>query len=82
MRTPRWFNVPLSCLSHQVLADISKGDMQGADALVDGEEDFHLSDEEDEEDKVSLASDLDEEDLEEVERREKELEKAAAPKKK
>ncbi|XP_076009349.1 pre-rRNA 2'-O-ribose RNA methyltransferase FTSJ3 [Genypterus blacodes] len=68
----------------KVLANISKGDMRGADAMVAGEEDVHLSDEEeeDEEDKMSLASDLDEEDMEEVQRREKELEKAAAPKKK
>ncbi|GAA6214134.1 pre-rRNA processing protein FTSJ3 [Lates japonicus] len=66
-----------------VLADISKGDMQAADALVDGEDDdLHLSEEEDDDaDKMSLASDLDEEDLEEVEQRQKELEKKA-PKKK
>lgn len=67
---------------HQVLADISKGDMQAADNLVDGEDDLLLSDEEDDDaDKMSLASDLDEEDLEEVEQRQKELEKKA-PKKK
>lgn len=67
---------------HQVLTDISKGDMQAADALVDGEDDIVLSEEEDDEaDKMSLASDLDEEDLEEVEQRQKELEKKA-PKKK
>ncbi|XP_018528720.1 pre-rRNA 2'-O-ribose RNA methyltransferase FTSJ3 [Lates calcarifer] len=66
-----------------VLADISKGDMQAADALVDGEDDdLHLSEEEDDDaDKMSLASDLDEDELEEVEQRQKELEKKA-PKKK
>lgn len=67
---------------HQVLADISKGDMLAADALVDGEDDISLSEEEDEEaDKMSLDSDLDDEDLQEVEQRQKELEKKA-PKKK
>ncbi|XP_040897038.1 pre-rRNA 2'-O-ribose RNA methyltransferase FTSJ3 [Toxotes jaculatrix] len=66
----------------KVLADISKGDMQAANTLIDGDDDLHLSEEEDDEaDKMSLASDLDEEDLEEVEQRQKELEKKA-PKKK
>uniref|UniRef100_A0A673A0U3 FtsJ RNA 2'-O-methyltransferase 3 n=1 Tax=Sphaeramia orbicularis TaxID=375764 RepID=A0A673A0U3_9TELE len=52
------------------------GDMQIASALVEGEDDLVLSDEEDDEaDKMSLASDLDEEDLDEVEQREKELDK-------
>ncbi len=56
--------------------------MQAADALVDEDDDLHLSEEEDDEaDKMSLASDLDDEDLEEVEQRQKELEKKA-PKKK
>lgn len=65
-----------------MLAVISKGDMQAADALVEGDDDLHLSDEEDDEvDKMSLASDLDDEDLEEVEQRERELERKA-PKKK
>lgn len=65
-----------------MLADISKGDMQAADALIDEDDDLHLSEEEDDEsDKISLASDLDEEDLEEVEQREKELEKKALKKK-
>ncbi|KAI3368731.1 hypothetical protein L3Q82_025716 [Scortum barcoo] len=73
----------LSTINKQkALADISKGDMQAADALVDGDDDLHLSDEEDDEaDKMSLASDLDDEDLEVVEQRQKELEKKA-PKKK
>lgn len=67
----------------KVLSDLSKGDMQAADTLGDGEDDLHLSDddEDDEADDMSLASDLDEEDLEEVEEREKELEKKT-PKKK
>uniref|UniRef100_A0A3P8S1C1 pre-rRNA processing protein FTSJ3 n=1 Tax=Amphiprion percula TaxID=161767 RepID=A0A3P8S1C1_AMPPE len=68
----------------KALTDISKGDMQAADALVDGEDDLHFSDEgddDDEADKMSLASDLDDDDLEDVEQRQKELEKKA-PKKK
>uniref|UniRef100_A0A8C4IV25 pre-rRNA processing protein FTSJ3 n=1 Tax=Dicentrarchus labrax TaxID=13489 RepID=A0A8C4IV25_DICLA len=73
----------LSTINKQkVLADISKGDMQAADALVEGDDDIHLSEEDDDEaDKMSLASDLDDEDLEEVEQRLKELE-AKTPKKK
>lgn len=58
------------------MADISKGDMQAADNLVDEDDDVHISEEEDDEaDKMSLASDLDEEDLQEVQQREKALEK-------
>lgn len=65
-----------------MFADISKGDMQAADTLVDEDDDLHLSDEEsDDADKMSLASDLDEDDMEEVEKRQKDLEKKA-PKKK
>ncbi|XP_030583186.1 pre-rRNA 2'-O-ribose RNA methyltransferase FTSJ3 [Archocentrus centrarchus] len=72
----------VSIKKQKVFADISKGDMQAADNLVDEDDDLHLSDEEsDDADKMSLASDLDEEDLEEVEKRQKELEKKA-PKKK
>ena len=68
---------------HQVLADLSKGDMQAADTLVDEEDDLHLSeDEDDEADKMSLASDLGEEDFEEVEQRQKEIEKKVPKKKK
>lgn len=64
------------------MADISKGDMQAADNLVDEEDDLHISEEEDDEaDKMSLASDLDEEDLEEVKQRETELEKKTLKKK-
>lgn len=68
---------------HQVLTDISKGDMQAADDLIGEDDDLHLSedDEDDDADKMSLASDLDEEDMEEVEQNQKELEKKA-PKKK
>uniref|UniRef100_A0A8C7XL14 pre-rRNA processing protein FTSJ3 n=1 Tax=Oryzias sinensis TaxID=183150 RepID=A0A8C7XL14_9TELE len=58
----------------KVLSDITKGDMQAADSLGGGEDDLHLSDEEeDDADEMSLASDLDEEDLEEVEQRQKEV---------
>uniref|UniRef100_A0A1A8R6X7 pre-rRNA processing protein FTSJ3 n=1 Tax=Nothobranchius rachovii TaxID=451742 RepID=A0A1A8R6X7_9TELE len=67
----------------KVLADITKGDMQAADNMVDGEDDIHVSDEEEEEDgadKMSLASDLDEDDLDEVEQRQKVLEKKASKK--
>lgn len=67
---------------HQALADISKGDMQVADTLVEEGEDVYLSEEEDDDaDAMSLASDLDDKDMEEVEQRQKELEKKA-PKKK
>ncbi|XP_077391220.1 pre-rRNA 2'-O-ribose RNA methyltransferase FTSJ3 [Festucalex cinctus] len=66
----------------QVLADLSKGDMQAADVLVEGEDDLHLSDgdgdgddEEDQADNMSLASDLDDDELEEVEHRQMEMEK-------
>uniref|UniRef100_A0A8C5I8U1 pre-rRNA processing protein FTSJ3 n=1 Tax=Gouania willdenowi TaxID=441366 RepID=A0A8C5I8U1_GOUWI len=60
----------------EVLTDLTKGDMLAADSLAEEEDDLHLSDEEDDEaDKVSLASELDDDDLEEVEQREKELEK-------
>uniref|UniRef100_A0A3P9JLK8 pre-rRNA processing protein FTSJ3 n=1 Tax=Oryzias latipes TaxID=8090 RepID=A0A3P9JLK8_ORYLA len=66
----------------KVLSDITKGDMQAADSLVGGEDDLHLSDEEeDDADEMSLASDLDEEDLEEVEQRQKELDKKKTKKK-
>uniref|UniRef100_A0A8C8DLT5 pre-rRNA processing protein FTSJ3 n=1 Tax=Oryzias sinensis TaxID=183150 RepID=A0A8C8DLT5_9TELE len=66
----------------KVLSDITKGDMQAADSLGGGEDDLHLSDEEeDDADEMSLASDLDEEDLEEVEQRQKELDKKKTKKK-
>uniref|UniRef100_A0A8D3C6N7 pre-rRNA processing protein FTSJ3 n=1 Tax=Scophthalmus maximus TaxID=52904 RepID=A0A8D3C6N7_SCOMX len=62
----------------KVLSDISKGDMQAAESLADGEDDIHLSEDDeddDEADKMSLASDLDDDDLDEVEQRQEELEK-------
>ncbi|XP_065100499.1 pre-rRNA 2'-O-ribose RNA methyltransferase FTSJ3 [Paramisgurnus dabryanus] len=63
----------------QGLSEITLGDMKAADALVDdNEEDLYFSDSED--DRVSLASDLDSDDLEEIEKKEQEIEKA--PKKK
>lgn len=73
----------LSTIKKQkALADISKGDMQVADTLVEEGDDVYLSDEEDDDaDAMSLASDLDDKDMEEVEQRQKELEKKA-PKKK
>ncbi|KAM3619109.1 uncharacterized protein V6R79_003127 [Siganus canaliculatus] len=73
----------LSTINKQkLLVDLSKGDMKAADALDDGEDDVHFSEDEDnEEDKISLASDLDDEDMEEVEQKEKEIEKKAQKKK-
>uniref|UniRef100_A0A8D3DHV0 pre-rRNA processing protein FTSJ3 n=1 Tax=Scophthalmus maximus TaxID=52904 RepID=A0A8D3DHV0_SCOMX len=68
----------------KVLSDISKGDMQAAESLADGEDDIHLSEDDeddDEADKMSLASDLDDDDLDEVEQRQEELEKKAQKKK-
>uniref|UniRef100_W5MRD4 pre-rRNA processing protein FTSJ3 n=1 Tax=Lepisosteus oculatus TaxID=7918 RepID=W5MRD4_LEPOC len=68
----------------KALGEISKGDMQGADAILQGreenEEDMYLSDPES--DAVSLASDLDPEDLKEVEQRQKQLQQKKAPPKK
>ncbi|XP_029286432.1 pre-rRNA 2'-O-ribose RNA methyltransferase FTSJ3 [Cottoperca gobio] len=65
----------------KTLVDISKGDMRAADALEEGDDDVHLSSDEDDADEISLASDLDDEDMEEVEERQRELKKKA-PKKK
>ncbi|XP_061681898.1 pre-rRNA 2'-O-ribose RNA methyltransferase FTSJ3 [Syngnathoides biaculeatus] len=60
----------------QVLADLSKGDMQAADSLAEGEDDIRMSDDEvDQADDMSLASDLDDDELEEVDHRQKQLEK-------
>lgn len=73
-----------SSSTRQVLDDLSKGDMKAADFLAEGEDDFNLSDieeEEDQADNMSLASDLDDDELEEVERRQKELEKKKKKKK-
>uniref|UniRef100_A0A671V1T6 pre-rRNA processing protein FTSJ3 n=1 Tax=Sparus aurata TaxID=8175 RepID=A0A671V1T6_SPAAU len=57
----------LSTINKQkALADLTKGDMQIADDLVEGDDDLHLSEEDDDEaDKMSLASDLDDDDMEE-----------------
>lgn len=66
----------------QALVDISKGDMKAADDLGEEDDDLHLSEEDnDEADKMSLASDLDDEDMAEVEQKQKELEKKAQKKK-
>ncbi|KAF4097371.1 pre-rRNA 2'-O-ribose RNA methyltransferase FTSJ3 [Onychostoma macrolepis] len=68
----------------QGLSEITQGDMKGADALVEeGEEDddLHISDEEEDE-RMSLASDLDSDDLEEIEKKEKEIEQKMPKKKK
>ncbi|XP_014324804.1 pre-rRNA processing protein FTSJ3 [Xiphophorus maculatus] len=69
-----------SLKKQQVLTDISKGDMEAAGNLGDGDDDIYLSDQDEDVDEISLASDLDEEDLEEVQQKQKELEKKA-PKK-
>lgn len=67
----------------QGLSEITQGDMKGADALVEEEEDLHISDEdEDEDERMSLASDLDSDDLEEIEKKEKEIEEKMPKKKK
>ena len=68
----------------QALGEIARGDMMIADTLLEGEEHFHVSeDEEDnEEDKMSLASDLDEEEREEVEEQEMQLDMLEKQKKK
>lgn len=55
--------------------------MKVTDALLDDEEDdVHISDE-DQEERMSLASDLDSDDLEEIEKKEREI-KGKMPKKK
>uniref|UniRef100_A0A8C2B362 pre-rRNA processing protein FTSJ3 n=1 Tax=Cyprinus carpio TaxID=7962 RepID=A0A8C2B362_CYPCA len=66
----------------QGLSEITQGDMKGADALVDEQEedDLHISDEDaDEDERMSLASDLDSDDLEEIEKKEKEIEEKIEP---
>ncbi|MGH0152588.1 UNVERIFIED_CONTAM: hypothetical protein FKN15_024521 [Acipenser sinensis] len=87
----------ISCLSpshtlslFQTLSEIARGDMRIADAvLVEGgageKDDIYLSDQEEEEmedDQVSLASDLDSDDLDEIQERQKELQRKNAPAKK
>lgn len=64
----------------QALSEITQGDMKGADAMVGDEEDLYFSETED--DRVSLASDLDSDDLEEIEKNEEKIAKAAPKKKK
>ncbi|MGH0126670.1 UNVERIFIED_CONTAM: hypothetical protein FKN15_021192 [Acipenser sinensis] len=72
------------------LSEIARGDMRIADAvLVEGgageKDDIYLSDQEEEEmedDQVSLASDLDSDDLDEIQERQKELQRKNAPAKK
>uniref|UniRef100_A0A8C2L836 pre-rRNA processing protein FTSJ3 n=1 Tax=Cyprinus carpio TaxID=7962 RepID=A0A8C2L836_CYPCA len=65
----------------QGLSEITQGDMKGADALVDEQEedDLHISEDEDEDERMSLASDLDSDDLEEIEKKEKEIEEKIEP---
>ncbi|KAG1925491.1 pre-rRNA 2'-O-ribose RNA methyltransferase FTSJ3 [Pimephales promelas] len=62
------------------LSAVTQGDMKVTDALLDDEEgdDVHISDEDE---RMSLASDLDSDDLEEIEKKEKEI-KGKMPKKK
>ncbi|KAG7282865.1 LOW QUALITY PROTEIN: hypothetical protein CRUP_020703 [Coryphaenoides rupestris] len=72
----------LSSIKAKALGEISKGNMLDLDTLADGEEDFHISEDEIEEDKMSLASELDEDDMNEVEEKEQELEKKEKQKKK
>ncbi|XP_033884034.3 pre-rRNA 2'-O-ribose RNA methyltransferase FTSJ3 [Acipenser ruthenus] len=75
----------------KTLGEIARGDMRIADAvLVEGgageKDDIYLSDQEEEEemedDQVSLASDLDSDDLDEIQERQKELQRKNAPPKK
>ncbi|KAK1162417.1 pre-rRNA 2'-O-ribose RNA methyltransferase FTSJ3 [Acipenser oxyrinchus oxyrinchus] len=75
----------------KTLGVIARGDMRIADAvLVEGgageKDDIYLSDQEEEEeiedDQVSLASDLDSDDLDEIQERQKELQRKNAPTKK
>lgn len=61
----------------QLLNELSRGDMASADALLEispGDDDIYMSDHE-EEDDVSLASDLDPEELLEIEARQRKLER-------
>ncbi|XP_005532599.1 PREDICTED: pre-rRNA processing protein FTSJ3 [Pseudopodoces humilis] len=65
-----------------LLDELSRGDMASADALLElgpGDDDIYLSDH-DEEDDVSLASDLDPEELLEIEARQRKLERERAGK--
>lgn len=64
-------------LSLQLLNEMTRGDMASADALLEigpGDDDIYVSDNE-EDDDVSLASDLDPEELLEIEARQRRLER-------
>lgn len=61
----------------QLLDELSRGDMASADALLEispGDDDICVSDHDEEDDDVSLASDLDPEELLEIEARQRKLE--------
>ncbi|KFW08845.1 pre-rRNA processing protein FTSJ3, partial [Eurypyga helias] len=67
----------LVSLAWQLLNEVTRGDMASADALLEigpGDDDIYVSDHE-EEDDVSLASDLDPEELVEIEARQRRLER-------
>ncbi|XP_054137665.1 pre-rRNA 2'-O-ribose RNA methyltransferase FTSJ3 [Melozone crissalis] len=61
-----------------LLDELSRGDMASADALLEispGDDDIYVSDREEEDDDVSLASDLDPEELLEIEARQRKLQR-------
>nr|XP_026654487.1 pre-rRNA processing protein FTSJ3 [Zonotrichia albicollis] len=61
-----------------LLNELSRGDMASADALLEispGDDDIYVSDHEEEDDDVSLASDLDPEELLEIEARQRKLQR-------
>ncbi|KAM3658421.1 pre-rRNA 2'-O-ribose RNA methyltransferase FTSJ3 isoform 1-T2 [Ammospiza maritima maritima] len=61
-----------------LLDELSRGDMASADALLEispGDDDIYVSDHEEEDDDVSLASDLDPEELLEIEARQRKLQR-------
>lgn len=61
-----------------LLEELSRGDMASADALLEispGDDDVYVSDHDEEDDDVSLASDLDPEELLEIEARQRKLER-------
>nr|XP_008123878.2 PREDICTED: pre-rRNA processing protein FTSJ3-like [Anolis carolinensis] len=64
----------------QLLHDVTKGDMAAADTFVategNAENDFSLSEGEDSDDDVSLASELDDEEIAEVEERSSQMQRA------
>lgn len=69
--------IPVS-LTLQLLNEVSRGDMASADALLEmspGDDDICVSDADDEDDDISLASDLDPEELVEIEARQRRLER-------